>query len=139
MLVLDIYIDGEILGETVKSNFEVDVELEVTVVPLPPPFPPLGVLEVLDVTEGEAPFDNDDVGDAVTVTLLVVVLEKEAVREELDVTVPVADVVADGVREEEEVIDIVTLSVLLGDIGALGLLLTLAPRESVAVGLCVDD
>ena len=90
---------------------------------------------MLDVTEGEAPFVNDEVCDAVIVKLLAVVLEKEAVREELDITVPVADVVADGVREEEEVIDIVTLSVLLGDIGALGLLLTLAPRESVAVGL----
>ena len=44
VLVLDIYIDGVILGETLKRNFEVVVELEVTVVPLPPPFPPLGVL-----------------------------------------------------------------------------------------------
>ena len=57
----------------------------------------------------------------------------------LDVTVPELDEVADGVGEEEDVIDIVTLSVLLGDIGALGLLLILAPRESVAVGVCVAD
>ena len=85
--------------------------------------------------EGEAPFDNDDVGDAVRVILLVAVLEKEDVGDELDVTVPEADVVADDVREEEDVIDIVTLSVLLGDTGALGLLLALAPRESVAVGV----
>ncbi len=60
-------------------------------------------------------------------------------RDELEVTVPDADVVADGVREEEDVIDIVTLSDLLGDEGALGLLLILAPRESVAVGVCVAD
>ena len=91
--------------------------------------------EVLDVIEGEEPIDNDDVGEAVTVTLLVAVLEKEAVGVKLDVTVPDADVVADGVRDEEDVIDIVTLSLLLGDTGALGLLLILAPRESVAVGL----
>ncbi len=70
----------------------------------------LGVLEVLDVTEGEAPFDNDDVGDAVTVILLVAVLENEDVKDELDVIVPVALIVADGVREDEDVIDIVTLS-----------------------------
>ncbi len=57
----------------------------------------------------------------------------------LAVIVPEADVVADGVGEEEDVIDIVTLSVLLEDKGALGLLLTLAPRESVAVGVCVVD
>ena len=57
----------------------------------------------------------------------------------LDVTVPELDEEAVGVLEEEDVIDIVTLSVLLGDIGALGLLLTLAPRESVAVGVCVAD
>ena len=89
--------------------------------------------------EGEAPFDNVAVGDAVIVTLLVDVLEKEAVNEVVELTVPEADCVADGVREEEDVIDIVTLSVLLEDTGALGLLLTLAPRESVAVGVCVAD
>ena len=54
---------------------------------------------------------------------------------ELDVTVPVAVVVVEGVGVEEDVIDIVTLSVLLGDIGALGLLLILAPRERLDVGL----
>ena len=91
--------------------------------------------EVLDVIEGEEPIDNDDVGEAVTVTLLVAVLEKEAVGVKLDVTVPDADVVADGVRDEEDVIDIVTLSVLLRDTGALGLLLILAPRERLDVGL----
>ena len=85
--------------------------------------------------DGEEPFDNVAVGDAVTVTLLVAVLEKEAVNEVVELTVPEADCVADGVREEEEVIDIVTLSVLLGDIGALGLLLTLAARERLDVGL----
>ena len=85
--------------------------------------------------EGEAPFDNVAVGDAVTVTLLVDVLEKEAVNEVVELTVPEVDCVADGVREEEEVIDIVTLSVLLKDIGALGLLLTLAPRERLDVEL----
>jgi hypothetical protein len=134
VIVLVIYIDDVILGETLKSNVnsEVVVELEVT---LPPPLPPLGVLEVLDVTEGEAPFVNDDVGDVVTVILLVAVLEKEDVKDELDVIVPVALIVADGVREEEDVIDIVTLSVLLGDTGALGLLLTPAPRERLDVGL----
>jgi hypothetical protein len=89
--------------------------------------------------DGEAPFDNVAVGDAVTVTLLVAVLEKEAVNEVVELTVPEADCVADGVREEEEVIDIVTLSVLLGDIGALGLLLALAARDRLEVGLWVDD
>ena len=44
-------------------------------------------------------------------TLLVAVLEKDAVNEVVELTVLVADVVAEGVREEEEVIDIVTLSV----------------------------
>ncbi len=91
--------------------------------------------EVLGEIEGEAPFESDDVGDEVKVIELDDVLEKEAVVDELDVTVLEAEVVADGVREEEDVIDIVTLSVLLGDEGALGLLLILAPRESVAVGL----
>jgi hypothetical protein len=43
----------------------------------------------------------------------------------LDVTVPEDDGVVEGVGEEEEVIDIVTLSVSLGDIGALGLILAL--------------
>ncbi len=119
-----------VLGETLKSNVDSEV-----VVPLPPPLPPLGVLEVLDVTEGEAPLVNDDVGDAVTVLLLVAVLEKEDDKDEVDVIVPVALIVADGVQEEEDVIDIVTLSVLLGDVGALGLMLGLAPRERDAVGL----
>ena len=100
-----------VLGETLKSNVDSEVVVVVTVVSLPPPLPPLGVLEVLDVTEGEAPLDNDDVGDAVAVLLLVAVLEKEDVKDEVDVIVPVALIVADGVREEEDVIDIVTLSV----------------------------
>jgi hypothetical protein len=95
----------------------------------------LGDFEGLGVIEGEEPFDNDDVGDAVTVILLVAVLEKEAVNEELDVTVLELDDEAVGVGEEEDVIDIVTLSDLLGDTGALGLLLTLAPRERLDVGL----
>ena len=99
----------------------------------------LGVFDELEVIEGEVPFDNDDVGDAVTVIELDAVLENEAVRDVLDVTVANADGVVVGVREEEDVIDIVTLSVLLGDIGALGLLLTLAPRERLDVGLLVDD
>jgi hypothetical protein len=98
-----------------------------------------GVFDGLDVIEGDDPFDNDDVGEAVTVIRLVAVLEYEDVRDELEVTVLEDDVVADGVREEEDVIDIVTLSVLLRDIGALGLLLILAPRERLDVGLCVDD
>jgi hypothetical protein len=85
--------------------------------------------------DGEEPFDNDEVGDAVTVTLLVAVLETETVNEVVELTVPAADVVADGVRVEEEVIDIVTLSVLLGETGALGLLLTLAARDRLDVGL----
>jgi len=91
--------------------------------------------EVLGVMEGDAPFDNDDVGDDVKVNELVAVLEKEAVVDELDVTVIEAEVVADGVRVEEDVIVIVTLSDLLGDEGALGLLLILAPRERLDVGL----
>ena len=95
----------------------------------------LGDFEGLGVIEGEEPFESDDVGDAVTVILLVAVLEKEAVNEVVELTVPEADCVADGVREEEDVIDIVTLSVLLEDTGALGLLLTLAPRERLDVGL----
>jgi len=75
--------------------------------------------------DGEEPFDNDAVGDAVTVALLVLVLETEIVNEEVELTVPKADGVVVGVREEEDVIDIVTLSVLLGDIRALGLMLAL--------------
>ncbi len=92
-------------------------------------------LDELDVIEGEAPFVNDDVGDAVTVILLVAVLEKEDVKDELEVTVLEDDVVADGVHVEEDVIDIETLSVLLVEIRALGLLLVLAPRERLDVGL----
>ena len=138
VIVLDIYIDDVILGETLKSNVDSEVVV-VTVVPLPPPLPPLGVLEVLDVTEGEAPIDSDDVGDAVTVILLVAVLEKDDVKDELDVTVIELDEEVVGVDEEEDVIDIVTLSVLLGDTGALGLMLELAPRVSVAVDVCVID
>ena len=75
--------------------------------------------------DGEEPFDNEEVGDAVTVMLLVAVLEYEAVENELDVTVPELDEEAVGVGEEEDVIDIVPLSVLLRDIGALGLMLAL--------------
>ena len=71
----------------------------------------LGVLELLGDMEGEAPFDNDDVGDAVTVILVDAVLESEAVAVLLDVKVPEADGVVVGVGEEEDVIDIVTLSV----------------------------
>ena len=70
-----------------------------------------------------------------TVIEFVVVLENEIVEEELDVTVSEADGVVEDVGEEEDVIDIVTLSVLLEDIGALGLLLILAPRERLDVGL----
>ena len=73
--------------------------------------PPLRNGEFDDDTEGEEPNESDAVGDAVTVILLVAVLEKEAVRDELDVTVPELDEVAVGVCEEEDVIDIVTLSV----------------------------
>ena len=89
--------------------------------------------------DGEEPFDNVAVGEAVTVILLVAVFDNEAVRDELDVKVPEADGVVEDVGEAEDVIDIVTLSVLLGDTGALGLLLALAPRERLDVGLCVDD
>jgi hypothetical protein len=71
----------------------------------------------------------------VTVVELVAVLENEIVGEELDVIVSEADVVVEDVGEEDDVIDIVTLSVLLRDIGALGLLLILAPREILDVGL----
>ncbi len=70
-----------------------------------------------------------------TVVELVAVLENEIVGEELDVIVSEADVVVEDVGEEDDVIDIVTLSVLLRDIGALGLLLILAPREILDVGL----
>ena len=70
-----------------------------------------------------------------TVVELVAVLENEIVGEELDVIVSEADVVVEDVGEEDDVIDIVTLSVLLRDIGALGLLLILAPRERLDVGL----
>ncbi len=84
-----------------------------------------GVKDELGVLEGEVPTDNDDVGEAVIVTLLVAVIEKDGVRDELDVIVLDDDVVADGVHVEEDVMDIVTLSVLLGEIGALGLLLPL--------------
>ncbi len=101
----------------------------------PPTLPPLCDGGLDDVIEGEAPIDSDDVGDAVTVILLVAVLEKDAVKDELEVTVLEDDVVADGVRVEEDVIDIVTLSVLLVEIGALGLLLILAPRDRLDVGL----
>ena len=90
---------------------------------------------MLDVTEGEAPLVNDEVGDDVKVIELVDVLEKEAVRDKLDVTVTELDEEVVGVDEEEDVIDIVALSVLLRDTGALGLLLILAPRERLDVGL----
>ncbi len=69
--------------------------------------------------------DNVAVGDDESVALLVAVLEKEDVNDELDVTVTDAVSVADGVSDDEAVLDIVTLSVLLGDIGALGLMLAL--------------
>ena len=104
VIVLDTDIDDVILGEALSVML-----LPVLFIPTPPP--PLCEWGIEDVAEGEAPFERDDVGDAVTVIELVDVLEKEAVRDELDVTVPEADVVADGVREDEDVIDIVTLSV----------------------------
>ena len=50
-------------------------------------------------------------GDAVTVIELVAVFEKEAVGEELDVVVSDDDGVVEGVGEEDDVIDIVMLSV----------------------------
>ena len=84
-----------------------------------------GVKDELGVLEGEVPTDNDEVGDDVKVVLLEAVIEKEGVRDELEVTVGNADGVAVGVRDDEAVIDIVTLSVLLGDTGALGLMLAL--------------
>ena len=138
MLLIDDRRKGE-LGDVIKVIVVALLikELEmVTVILLfvPPPLPtPLRV--GLGVIEGEEPCDNDDVGDAVTVILLVAVFEKEEVGEELEVIVPELDEEAVGVREEDDVIDIVTLSVWLGDIGALGLMLALAPRESVAVGV----
>ena len=91
--------------------------------------------EVLGEIEGEEPFDSDEVGDDVKVNELVAVLENEFVGDKLEVAVPDADGVVEDVGEEEDVIDIVTLSVLLGDIGALGLLLVLAPRDRLDVGL----
>ena len=71
----------------------------------------LGVFVALGDMEGEAPFERDDVGDAVTVRLLDAVLEKETVGDKLELTVTEADGVVVGVHEEEGVIDIVTLSV----------------------------
>ena len=106
VIVLDTDIDDVILGEALSVML-----LAVLFVLPPPALPPLCDGRIEDVAEGEAPFERDDVGDAVTVIELVGVLEKEAVRDELEVTVPEADVVADGVREDEDVIDIVTLSV----------------------------
>ena len=73
--------------------------------------PPLCKGRLDDVTEGDVPIDNDDVGDAVTVMLLVAVFEKEAVGEELADTVPEPEEETVGVGEEEDVIDIVTLPV----------------------------
>ena len=58
----------------------------------------------LAVAEGEAPFDSDDVGDAVTVTLPVAVIEIEAVGDAVTVTLPELD-------DEKDVIDIMPLSV----------------------------
>jgi hypothetical protein len=124
VIVLDTYIDDVIIGETL---------LLVLFAPPPPPTPPFR--DGLGEIEGDDPFDNDDVGEAVTVVELVAVLENEFVGDKLEVTVPDADGVVEDVGEEEDVIDIVTLSVLLGDIGALGLLLILAPRERLDVGL----
>ena len=71
----------------------------------------LGVFVPLGDMEGDVPIDNDDVGDAVTVILLDAVLENEAVAVILDVAVPEDDGVVEEVGEEEDVIDIVTLSV----------------------------
>ncbi len=79
--------------------------------------------------------DNVAVSDDVKVLLLVSVLDNEAVNDKLEVTLTDAVSVADGVRVEEDVIDIVTLSVLHGDIGALGLMLALAPCDRLDVGL----
>jgi hypothetical protein len=124
VIVLDTYIDDIIIGETL---------LRLLFVPPPPPTPPLR--DGLGEIEGDDPFDNDDVGEAVAVVELVAVFDNEAVGVVLDVTVLELEDVAVGVDDEEEVIDIVTLSVLLGDTGALGLLLILAPRERLDVGL----
>ena len=55
--------------------------------------------------DGEEPFDNDAVGDAVTVALLVLVLETEIVNEEVELTVPAADVVADGPQSHQPCLD----------------------------------
>ena len=78
--------------------------------PPPPLLDELDVRDELDVTEGEAPFDKDDVGDAVTVIELLDVFENEDVAVILDVTVLDAEDVIVGVGEEVDVIDIVMLS-----------------------------
>ena len=85
--------------------------IAVTVLTTDPVGVRLGVFVALGDIEGEEPFDKEDVGDAVTVILLVAVLEKEAVGDELDVIVPEADDVIEDVGEEDGVIDIVMLSV----------------------------
>ena len=91
-------------------------------------------LEVLGVTDGEAPFDSDGVGDAVTV--------EERVGEPDNVDVGVGSAVAVllalfvelGVPVPDGVWDAVTLEDGVGVSGALALLLGLAPLESDAVG-----
>ena len=121
----DLVDDSESVGNPSFIDIVCVLLIIIVTVPLTPLGDLLGVFDELGVIEGEVPFDNDDVGEAVTVVELVAVLDNETVGVVLDVTVPELDEEAVGVREEDDVIDIVTLSVLLGDIGALGLMLAL--------------
>ena len=119
--------DDDTLGTTIASVKELDTDIDntatevvlgvmLTVIkvefnkPPPPLLDELDVRDELDVTEGEAPIDKDDVGDAVTVIELLDVFENEDVAVILDVTVLDAEDVIVGVGEEVDVIDIVMLS-----------------------------
>ena len=94
----------------------------------------LVVLELLAVTDGEAPLDNDEVGDAVAVEERVGEPDNVDVGVGSAVAVLLALLVELGVPVPDGVWDAVTLEDGVGVSGALALLLGLAPLESDAVG-----
>jgi hypothetical protein len=105
------------------------------------------LFEILGVTEGEAPLESDDVGDAVIVDELVGEPEIDDVDVDSAVAVPLALGVELGVSVAEGDDEAVTLDDGEGVAGALALLLGLAPDERDDVGDaerveesdCVDD
>jgi hypothetical protein len=96
-------------------------------------------LELLGVADGEAPLDNDEVGDAVVVEERVGEPDNVDVGVGSAVVVLLALLVELGVPVPEGVCDAVMLEDGVGVGGALALLLALAPLESDAVGDTVAD